>query len=144
MSGEAGPADEGGPGAGGGEGRTVGEPESDGGNAGPDGGPVHVVLITGPADGTLRRLGRRLVEERLAACVNVLPGVESVYRWQGEVETAEEALAVVKTTEGRLQGLEERVRELHPYDEPEFVALRVDDGSASYLGWVADSVRDGP
>lgn len=101
---------------------------------------VCVVLVTGPDRESLLRLGRRLVEEELAACVNVTEGVRSVYRWQGEVHEEDEGLALVKTTRGRLDDLEARVVELHPYDEPEFLALSVDEGARSYLDWVANSV----
>lgn len=100
---------------------------------------VRLALVTGPEDG-LRRLADRLVSERLAACVNVLDGVTSVYRWEGAVERADESLALVKTTAARLEALRERVLALHPYDEPEFLALDVDGGSSSYLRWVAESV----
>ena len=108
-------------------------------------GSAAVVLLTGPDRSTLEALGRRVVEERLAACVNVLGGLRSIYRWQGAVEEADEALALVKTTAGRLEALRERVLALHPYDTPEFVALAVDAGSEDYLRWIEESVpaRDG-
>lgn len=101
---------------------------------------VFVVLVTGPDREFLLRLGRRLVDEKLAACVNVTEGVRSVYRWQGEVHEEDEGLALLKTTRGRLDDLETRVVELHPYDAPEFLALSADAGSRSYLDWVANSV----
>lgn len=102
---------------------------------------VCVVLVTGPDRDALLALGRSLVRERLAACANVLGDVTSVYRWAGEVEEADEALAILKTTGARLEALTARVRELHPYDEPEVVAVPVVGGSPSYLAWVADGVR---
>ena len=105
-----------------------------------DGGPVHLVLVTGPGREAMLELGRAVVNERLAACVNVLGEVGSVYRWEDEVQEADEALAMMKTTEGRLDALRRRVLDLHPYDEPEFVAVRVDRGSSSYLSWVAGAV----
>lgn len=106
----------------------------------PDDAPdVALALVTGP-DEELRRLAERVVNERLAACVNVVGGVTSVYRWEGAVERAAESLALIKTTAGRLDDLRQRILALHPYDEPEFVALGVDGGSASYLRWVAESV----
>lgn len=110
---------------------------------GEEGAPVYVVLVSGPDQATLADLGRRLVEERLAACANVWGGIRSVYRWQGEVEEAGEALALLKTTGGSLDALQQRVRALHPYEEPEILALAVDAGSSSYLTWVAESVADG-
>lgn len=115
----------------------------EGGDGAADGGGrdrVYVVLVTGPDRETVLELGRRTVEERLAACVNVTERVRSVYRWDGRVEEEDEVLAVVKTTGARLDELERRVRTLHPYDEPEFVALPVRRGSRSYLEWVADAV----
>lgn len=102
-----------------------------------------MVLVTGPDRETLAALGRTVVEERLAACANVLGGVTSVYRWQGEVVEEGEAMALLKTTEARLDALRERVRELHPYDTPEFVALRVTSGSADYLSWIDQAVSEG-
>lgn len=109
----------------------------------PRGEAVFVVFVTGPDRETLRDLGRRLVEERLAACANVWDGIDSVFRWRGEVQEEREALALLKTTGGRLEALRGRVAELHPYDEPEFLALAVDTGSPSYLAWVVDSVASG-
>lgn len=99
-----------------------------------------VVLLTGPTADTLRAIGGSLVAERLAACVNVLPGVRSIYRWQGAVEESEEALAIVKTTADRLPDLEARVGELHPYELPEILAIEPDGGSTSYLNWIRESV----
>lgn len=103
---------------------------------------VRLALVTGPDPDGLRSLGRTLVNERLAACVNVVGGVTSVYRWEGDVEEAEEGLALIKTTAGRLDALRDRLLSLHPYDEPEFLALEVDRGSASYLRWIAESVSE--
>lgn len=102
---------------------------------------VKVVLMTGPDPETLRELGHRLVADRLAACVNVVDGVRSIYRWRGEVETDDESLAIVKTTAARMEELERRIGELHPYEEPEVVALDVSGGSSSYLDWVAGAVE---
>lgn len=102
---------------------------------------VKVVLMTGPDPETLRELGRRLVTDRLAACVNVVDGVRSIYRWRGEVESDDESLAFVKTTAARMDELERRIGELHPYEEPEVVALDVSGGSSSYLDWVAGAVE---
>ena len=105
---------------------------------------VVVALTTGPDAETLAEIGRRVVENRLAACVNVLDGVTSVYRWRGRIEEEGEALAIIKTTESRLDELERSVLELHPYEEPEFIALPVLSGSAGYLDWVVGSVAGGP
>jgi periplasmic divalent cation tolerance protein len=101
-----------------------------------------VVLVTGPDRDVLLALGRSLVQERLAACANVVGGLRSVYRWGGSVEEADEALAILKTTRARLEDLTVRIRALHPYDEPEVVAVAAAGGSASYLAWVAGAVAD--
>ena len=85
-------------------------------------------------------LARALVEERVTACVNIVPGVTSVYRWQGDIERDEELLLVIKTRADRVNVLRERLLALHPYDVPEFVVLAVVQGSAEYLRWVADEV----
>jgi periplasmic divalent cation tolerance protein len=103
-------------------------------------GDAMIALVTGPDRDSLLRIGRTTVEEQLAACVNVLDDIVSVYRWQGAVEQEAEALAIFKTSSARIASLRDRVLELHPYDEPEFVALRVDFGSHSYLAWILDSV----
>ncbi len=103
---------------------------------------VRVVLVSGPDAATLEVLGRALVAERLAACVNVIPGVTSVYRWEGDVQVDAEALAVIKTTEEAVEAAQRRVAELHPYDVPEFVALEVTGGLPSYVRWVRESVED--
>lgn len=109
---------------------------------------VVVVLVSGPDPETLLSLGRALVEERLAACVNVLPGARSAFRWEGRVEEADEALALLKTTAARLEALTARVRALHPYEEPEVLALPSAGGSPTYAAWVRGSVaqagRDAP
>lgn len=96
---------------------------------------IRVVLVTAPVDGALP-LARRLVEERLVACGNVLPGATSVYRWEGRVQEDAEALLVLKTRAGRVAALRERVVELHEYELPEFLVLDVADGLPDYLGWV--------
>ena len=99
-----------------------------------------VILCTCPDEDTAGRLATGLVEDRLAACVNVLPGVRSIYRWQGEVQDDAEVLMVIKTTAASVTGLQTWLREAHPYDVPEIIALPVTAGSAEYLEWVAGSV----
>jgi periplasmic divalent cation tolerance protein len=98
-----------------------------------------VCLVTAPQSNA-DALAEAAVERELAACVNVVPAVRSVYRWQGRVERDEEALLVLKTTRAAVAPLEELLRELHPYDTFEFVALDVASGSQPYLDWIADSV----
>ena len=97
---------------------------------------LRVVLLTAPDAGCAERLARALVEERLAACVNTVPGVRSFYRWEGRVEDAAEILLVVKTRADRTAALAARVRELHPYELPEVLELAAAGGSAEYLDWV--------
>lgn len=100
-------------------------------------------LCTCPDAATAARIAEALVDERLAACVNVLPGVESVYRWQDRVERASEVLLIIKTTRDRLQTLTGRVVELHPYELPELVAVDIAGGLPGYLAWIADATRPG-
>ena len=97
---------------------------------------VLTVFTTWPDLDTARTAARTLVEERLAACGNIVPGVESVYRWEGKVETGAEVLVVFKTVIGSYQMFETRLRALHPYQVPEVLALRVTDGLPAYLRWV--------
>lgn len=97
-----------------------------------------VCLCTCPDAGVARRIADALVGERLAACVNMLPGIASVYRWQGEVEHADEVLLIVKTRRARLQALSARIAELHPHELPEVLAVDVAGGLPAYLAWIAD------
>jgi periplasmic divalent cation tolerance protein len=101
---------------------------------------VAIVLTTIGTDTDPGALASTLVEERLAACVNVLPPMVSVYRWQGSVERSPEHQIVIKTTTDRLDALEARLRQLHPYEVPELLVLDVARGGAAYLAWVRDSV----
>jgi periplasmic divalent cation tolerance protein len=99
-----------------------------------------VVLVTAPTPERAAELARALVEERLAACGNVVPGVRSIYRWEGKVQDEAEALLVLKTTRARFDALRDRILALHPYEVPEVLALRVEAGSERYLAWVAGEV----
>jgi periplasmic divalent cation tolerance protein len=100
-----------------------------------------LVLTTFPADGDAEKFAATLVDERLAACVNLLPPMRSVYRWQGKVEQADERQMVIKTSLRRLKELEKRVKALHPYEVPEFVALMIDKTGQDYLSWLVQSTR---
>lgn len=102
---------------------------------------IMIVLVTGPDEKTLTSIAERVVEEGLAACVNVVPEVRSVYRWRERVETEREALAIIKTTGTAVARLQHRVLELHPYDVPEFIVLPVESGNPSYLDWITNSIR---
>ena len=99
--------------------------------------PIQVALSMAPDTDTAARIARTLVEERLAACVNVVPGVRSIYRWGGTIHEDGEVLLVAKTRADRMPRLADRLRELHPYDVPELVALPVCGGLEAYLAWVA-------
>jgi len=102
---------------------------------------VRIVLITAPDLAVAAGLGRALVEERLAACANLVPQVTSIYRWEGAVQEDSEVLMVVKTSAGRVAALTERVLALHPYEVPEVLVLPVESGAAAYLDWVRASVE---
>ncbi len=104
---------------------------------------VSIVHCACPDAETATRIARRLVDERLAACVNLLPGLRSVYHWQGEVEQADEVLLLVKTGSDRVEALTRRLVELHPYELPEVIAVEASGGSAAYLAWVVDATRPG-
>jgi len=97
---------------------------------------VRVVLVTAPDAETGARLARTLVEERLAACVSLVPGVRSIYRWEGRIHDDAEVLLIVKTGADRCEALGARVRTLHPYALPEVLALAAAGGSADYMAWV--------
>lgn len=101
---------------------------------------VRVVLVTMPDMETGLGLSRAMVEEKLAACANLVPGITSIYRWAGEVQEDEEVLLVLKTTSSSLDRLMSRVRDLHPYDVPEILALPVTEGHPPYLSWVLGEV----
>ena len=105
--------------------------------------PVLVCVCTCPDRATADRLAEALVAERLAACVNVVPGVHSVYRWQGAIEREDETLLLIKTTQAGLPALSARIVELHPYELPEIVAVEVAGGLSAYLDWVAEQVAVG-
>jgi periplasmic divalent cation tolerance protein len=98
-----------------------------------------IIFVTAPNEDEARRIAETVVEERLAACVNIINGVESIYRWQGEVARDRELLLIIKTTSGCYGALERRVKELHSYTTPEVIAFRIERGSASYLDWIRDS-----
>lgn len=108
------------------------------------GGDVRVVLTTCPDESSAGRLARALVGERLAACGNVVPGLRSIYRWEGEVRDEPEALLVLKVATSGIAELADRLVALHPYDVPEFVALSVERGTASYLDWVVEETGGEP
>lgn len=102
---------------------------------------MRVVLCTAPMD-RAEEIARVLVDERLAACINIVPRVTSVYRWQDAVETDEEALLVIKTPSRRFPRLDERMREVHPYDVYELLGLPIAEGHRPYLEWMEEETRE--
>jgi periplasmic divalent cation tolerance protein len=102
---------------------------------------ARVVLVTVPQGGKAESLAEGIVEARLAACVNIVPGVISLYRWKGRVHRDAESLLVIKTSSARLKALERWIKSRHPYETPEFLALSVSAGSKEYLSWLAEQVR---
>jgi periplasmic divalent cation tolerance protein len=102
---------------------------------------VRVCLVTAPDAAVAQRIARALVEERLAACVNIVPGVRSIYRWEGALNDDAELLLIVKTTHAMLSALADRLAVLHPYALPELVALTPSGGSERYLDWVRAEVK---
>lgn len=103
--------------------------------------PLHVVLVTAPDAEVGARIGRVLVEEGLAACANLVPGIRSIYRWEGAVHDDAEVLLILKTRAALSAALAARVRALHPYQLPEVLALLVAGGSEPYLDWVRSAAE---
>ena len=101
-----------------------------------------LVHCTCPDAASARRIARALADERLAACVQVVPSLVSTYRWQGEVQSSDELLLLIKTSRERWPALATRVRELHPFEMPELLAFDAADGSADYLAWLDAQTRE--
>lgn len=99
---------------------------------------IVMTTVVSPEEAT--RLGRALVEERLAACATLLPSIHSIYRWHGEIESSAETLLMLKTAADQLPALESRLQELHSYQTPEFLVLAVEAGSSAYLSWLERSL----
>jgi periplasmic divalent cation tolerance protein len=97
-----------------------------------------IVLSTAGSQEEARRIAHHLVEQKLAACINIVPQVESIYRWQGKIESASEWLLLIKTTAEQFEKVRDAIRELHSYDLPECIAVAIEDGSPEYLRWLAD------
>jgi periplasmic divalent cation tolerance protein len=100
-----------------------------------------IVLTTCGSLDEARKIAHAFIEGRLAACVNIVPQIESVYRWQGKVETATEWLLVIKTTAGMFTRLRDTLHDLHSYETPECIAIGIEDGNAAYLEWIGESIR---
>jgi periplasmic divalent cation tolerance protein len=107
-----------------------------------DSSPIRIVLTTAASADEAARLGRTLVEERLAACATFIPGAQSIYRWQGEVESSTETLLLLKTGADRLAALEARLHQLHSYQIPEFLVLPVESASHPYMEWLLAALHE--
>ncbi len=105
---------------------------------------IVTILMTAPGTESAEAVTRALVEERLAACGNIIPGVVSIYRWKGEIQRDEEVVVVLKTTRKLLPSVLERAAELHPYDVPELLGQEVVEGAPAYLAWVRGECGAGP
>ncbi len=102
-----------------------------------------LVLTNVPDAGLARALAQQLVEQRLAACVNILPAVQSIYQWQGAVEQADEITLLIKTEQARYAQLEAAIKAMHPYHVPEIIALPIVAGLPAYLDWIANETKRG-
>lgn len=102
---------------------------------------ARIVFCTHPETEAAKKLAATLVDERLAACVNIIPAVTSIYSWQSKTETDQECQLIIKTTESRLDELEKLIQTEHPYELPELIAVSVSDGSAGYLDWIQEQTR---
>jgi periplasmic divalent cation tolerance protein len=99
-----------------------------------------LVLTTTSSEPEARKIAEMLIERRLAACVNIIPRIQSLYRWQGKVENAEEFLLIAKTSHGKEQEVHAAIREMHSYQLPECISIAVEGGSAAYLQWISESL----
>ncbi len=102
-----------------------------------------IALTTVSSEEEARKIARHLLEHRLAACVNIVPRVESIYLWQGKIEEGGEWLLIVKTTAAAFRQVRAAIAELHSYELPECICLTIEDGSPAYLQWIAESVSAG-
>jgi periplasmic divalent cation tolerance protein len=102
-------------------------------------GQILLAVSTFPDAETARKIVREIIDARLAACGNIVPQIESIYRWQGKVESSGEVLAIFKLGAQRYREFEEKLRALHPYEVPEIISLKIDNGLPEYLSWVGES-----
>ena len=101
---------------------------------------LQLVLCTVPDRECAEQIAEALVSEQLAACVNIIPGIASVYRWKGRIEKDEELLLLIKTSQGSYESLEQRIRTLHPYELPEIIAVSIQAGQKDYTKWIENSL----
>lgn len=100
-----------------------------------------LVLCTCPDQDSARAIAENLIDQKLAACVNILPGIESVYSWQGKRESAREHLLFIKTAKRIYDEVEKTIIGLHPYDIPEVIAITIENGSTGYLNWISENIK---
>lgn len=101
-----------------------------------------VILCSCPNNKTARTIANKLIESRLAACISIIPGIESIYTWKNKIETSQEHLLLIKTTQTAYTKLEAAIKQWHPYECPEIIALPIQQGSPDYLQWLTDTVTD--
>ena len=101
---------------------------------------LQLVLCTAPNRECAERIAEALVAEQLAACVNIIPGIVSIYRWKDNIENDEELLLLIKTSQGTYESLEQRIRALHPYELPEIIAVSIQAGQKDYIKWIENSL----
>lgn len=106
--------------------------------------PYRLILCTCPDNQVAEQLATSLVEQRLAACINIIPGLTSIYRWQGKLEKGTEVLLLIKSTQDRYAAVESAIRQQHPYELPEIIAVTLDEGLPDYLRWITASLEDVP
>lgn len=99
-----------------------------------------LVLTTAGSEAEARNIAQKLVENRFAACINIVPRIHSVYRWEGKVESAEEYLLLIKSTKARAAEVQSLIKEMHSYDLPECIVVPIESGSGGYLKWIEESV----
>ena len=102
-----------------------------------------VVIVTASNEDEAAKIGKFLVDERLAACANIIPKIRSIYRWEGRVQDDPEALMLIKSTDDKFEEIEARVKELHSYSVPEIIAIPIGAGSSDYLSWIETSTEPG-
>lgn len=100
---------------------------------------VLLAFSTFPDAETARRIAHALISEKLAACANIIPTMNSIYRWKGKIETGDETIVFFKTTQDRYDAFQEKLRSLHPYEIPEIICVTIDKGLPDYLRWVVES-----